>query len=227
MQKAVLIATVMGVLAASSLAAEDRRTVSVGGHGELEVEPDVATVSMGIFVFDADLAKAKREADGKIAALLETFGKMGIEPGDIRTTKLYVNPKYKDVDDKWQFVGYEITRSVTVTLRKMKELNDLLDKSIEAGANRLKEVHLSSSREKELKEEALALAMANAKQNAERLASGFGAKVGKVVSIEMGGRDPFGTVMYSMSAPAFGRATFQPGRIKIDNDVHAVFELTD
>jgi uncharacterized protein YggE len=227
MQKAALIATVMGMLAAGSVIAEDSRTVTVSGHGEIEVEPDIATVEMGIFVFDADLLKAKQEADGKIAKLLATFKTLDVKPEDIRTTQLYVKPKYKEVDDKWQFVGYEITRSVTVTFRAMAKLNDLIDKSIEAGANRLEDINLSSSREREIKEETLMQAIENAKNQAARLADGFGAKAGKVVTIQKGGRDPFGGVMYSMSTPAFGAATFQPGRIKIDSDVHAVFELTD
>ncbi len=227
MQKSVLIAAISGILTIMTAAAEERRTVTVSGHGETQVEPDIATVEMGIFVFDADLLKAKQEADAKIAKLLATFKTLAVKPEDIRTTQLYVKPKYKEVEDKWQFVGYEITRSVTVTFREMAKLNDLIDKSIEAGANRLEDINLSSSREREIKEQTLTEAIENAKKQAIRLAEGFGAKVGKIVRIEKGGRDPFGGVMYSMSAPAFGAATFQPGRIKIDSDVQAVFELTD
>jgi len=228
MQQATLIATLATVFMIVTASAQERRAVSVSGYGETQVEPDIATVEMGTFVFEADLLKGKQEADGKIASLLGTFKALGVAPEDIRTTQLYVNPKYKEIEDRWQFVGYEITRSVTVILRDLTKLNELLDKSIEAGANRLEEIELSSSKEREIKDKTLGQAIENAKQQAARLAEGFGAKVGKVLTIEAGGQSSFGSAMYyMMSAPAFGEATFQPGRIRIESEVHVVFELTD
>ena len=70
--------------------------MSVSGHGEIEVEPDIATVTMGIFIFDPELLKAKRDADGRIAELLGVFQKLDIKLDDIRTTQLHVKPKYKE-----------------------------------------------------------------------------------------------------------------------------------
>ncbi len=109
-------------------------------------------------------------------------------PEDIRTTQLYLSPKYDESDDNWDLVGYEITRSLTVTLRDLKKLNELIDKSIEAGANRLEEIELSSSKEQESKDKTLAEAIMDAKQHATRLAEGFGAKLGKVLLIDANNR---------------------------------------
>lgn len=228
MRHSTFIATLQIVFIVMVASAEDRRTVSVSGHGEIEVEPDIATVEMGIFVFDRDLLNAKKEADGKIANLLGAFKNLEVKLDDVRTSQLYVKPKYKERDDNWQFVGYEITRSVTVTVRQMTQLNDILNKSIEAGANRVEEISLSSSREREIKDQAVAQAIENAKRRATRLAEGFGAKVGKVITIDAG-RDG-GSVRYNMlfGAPAFGeKTTYHPGRIKIDSDIEVVFELAD
>ena len=136
MRHATLIATLQILFIAIAASADDPRRVSVSGHAEIEVEPDIATVQMGIFVFDRDLLKAKQETDGKIANVLGAFKKLDVKSDDVRTTQLHVKPKYKERDDNWLFVGYEITRSVTVTVRQMTQLNDILNKSIEAGANR-------------------------------------------------------------------------------------------
>ena len=59
MRHSTFIATLQIVFIVMVASAEDRRTVSVSGHGEIEVEPDIATVEMGIFVFDRDLLNAK------------------------------------------------------------------------------------------------------------------------------------------------------------------------
>jgi uncharacterized protein YggE len=72
----------------------------------------------------------------------------------------------------------------------------------------------------------LTLAVENAKKRAMRLAEGFGAKVGKVITIEAGRES--GDVRYNLLfAPAFGDATYHPGRIKIETEVDVVLELTD
>jgi len=98
---------------------------------------------------------------------------------------------------------------------------------LKAGANRLTNIELMSSREREIKEQTLTQAIENAKRQAARLAEGFGAKVGRVLKTHAGEEGIGGTVRYCISAPAFGEATFQPGRIKIDTDLYVVFELTD
>ncbi|NOX53148.1 MAG: SIMPL domain-containing protein [Planctomycetes bacterium] len=227
MQRAMLTATFGAVLFVVTASAEDRRTVSVTGYAETQVEPDIATIEMGIFVFDASLLKGKREADAKIASLLNAFETLGVKPSDVQTTQLYVKPKYKDVERGWQFVGYEITRSVTVALRDMKLLNELLNESIKAGANRLERINLRSSKQREIEDQLLREAIENAKRQAARLAHGFGAKVGKVLTIDASGEALLSGVRYCLSAPAFGETTFQPGRIKIESEIHVVFELTD
>jgi uncharacterized protein len=222
-----VVAYAFAFMAAAALA-EDGRIVSVVGVGETEVEPDVATIEMGVYVFDADLLKAKQEADRKIANLLEVFKALGVKSEDVQTSQIYVKPQYKTVDQDWKFLGYEITRSVTVTLRELTKLNAVLDKSIAAGANRLEEIELSSSRERELKEQTLTQAIENAKKQAARLAGGFGAKVGKVISIDTEETDTrplgFSTIR---NAQVLGEVTFQPGRIEISSSVSVVFELTD
>ena len=220
-------ATLLFLAFAVGASADDRRTISVTGHGEIDVEPDIATVRMGIFVFDRDLLKAKREADANIASILGALKRLEVKVDDIQTSQLHMKPKYKDRDDNWVLVGYEITRSVTVTVRKMMQLNEVLNQSIEAGANRLEDISLSYSKGLEVKDQTLTQAIENAKRRAARLAAGFGAKVGKAVAIEAESASG-GDVRYNMLfAPAFGEATYHPGRIKIETDVNVILELTD
>ncbi len=223
--RAMLFVIVSTLLVAGTVSAQTPRSVQVSGTGEALLEPDIATVEMGIFVFNKDLPKGKKEADAKIASLLTAISSLAVAPEDIRTTQLYLSPKYDESDDNWDLVGYEITRSLTVTLRDLKKLNELIDKSIEAGANRLEEIELSSSKEQESKDKTLAEAIMDAKQHATRLAEGFGAKLGKVLLIDANKSSYVS--LYSMLPPTFGEATFQPGRIKIASEVRAVFELTD
>ncbi len=227
MRRTVFICFFILFIAAQIYAGESRR-VSVSGEGEIEVEPDIAEVSMGVLVFDKDLMTAKVKADSAITMIFGAYEKMGLSTEDIKPTQLYVKPEYKMVDKEWKFMGYEITRSIEVTLREIEMINELINRSIAAGANRLKDIGLSSSRKEELKDKTMAMAIEDAKSRAENLASGFGAQLGKVIKINEGD-DSFGSIAYSVSMlnSAHKKATFQPGRIKITNKVDAVFELKD
>jgi uncharacterized protein YggE len=101
----------------------------------------------------------------------------------------------------------------------------LLDKAIEAGANRQFEIELGSSKEDELRSKAMENAVADAKRQATTLAEQFGAKLGRVYSISH--EEGFGGVMHCVLGPTFGEGTFQPGRIEISAEIAVVFELAD
>lgn len=220
-----LAVAVIMALPADGLADQDR-TIAVTGYGEISTEPDIAKVQLGIFVFDKDLLAAKRETDRKITAIVALLAKMDIAAGDITTTQLYVNPKYRDSDQSVEFIGYEITRSINVTLRKINQLNELLEQSIQAGANRIDRIDLTTSKEKELQDQVLTLAITNAKEVAGRIAAGFGAKLGKVMSVSVDSGS--GEVRFNMlSAPIFSEAKYQPGTIAVSAEIEVIFALTD
>ena len=138
-----------------------------------------------------------------------------------------MKPQYKTVDQDWKFLGYEITRSVTVTLRELTKLDAVLDKSIAAGANRLEEIESLIEPRAGAQGETLAQAIANAKKQAARLAGGFGAKVGKVISIDTERRTPACSVSPPSAAHGAGRGDVPARRIEISSSVSVVFELTD
>ena len=93
-------------------------------------------------------------------------------------------------------------------------------------ANRIERIDLATSKEKELKDQVLGLAIANAKQVAGRIATGFDAKLGKVlmVSVKSGGGDARFNVL---AAPVFLEAKYQPGVIAVTAEIEVVFALRD
>ncbi len=197
--------------------------VSVTGSGSIVVPPDMAEVTLGVYVLDRDLVKAKATSDHIVQALLRLVVSSDIPPQDVSSSALSIEPSYSEAESH-EFLGYEVTRSVDLTLRDLEKLDQLIDKAIQAGANRQFRVSLKSSREKELREQALDMAIEDAKAQASRLASGFGAKLGAVRSISPG--DPrSGTTMYTAASVSYGRGTFVPGTIRVEVVVSVTYEL--
>ena len=66
-------------------------TVSVSGHGEVNVPPDTASVSIGIDVIQPTLAEAQEQATAQATALIEALKAAGIADEDIQTAYFSVN----------------------------------------------------------------------------------------------------------------------------------------
>jgi uncharacterized protein len=196
--------------------------ISVNGVGSIDVQPDIATVLLGVFAVDRDLAKAKAVADASVRRLLQLTESLAIATPDVLSSSLSIEPQYSE-GPKREFIGYEVSRSVTVTLRDLALLDRLVDQAIQAGANREFDVTLKSSRERDLREQALTLAIEDAKTQAARLATGFGARLGPVRTIRPGDRGGTGLAVASIVVQGVG--TFRPGTLRFEATLSVTFSL--
>jgi uncharacterized protein YggE len=205
------------------MAATDR-TIQVEGYGEIMVEPDSARIEMAVAIVGTDLVQAKKEVDKALSEILEVAKKLEIAPQDLTATELQISAQYDYQKSNNDFVTYETTRGVTITLRKITKLDQLLTGCLQAGANRIDRIQLESTNDKKLKNKALNLAIDDAKQMAKTVATGFGAKVGNVQTIA-GVRGP---LTASFSAPIEGLSdgdSYKPGKIRVSAEIGVVFQL--
>ncbi|HEV8580006.1 MAG TPA: SIMPL domain-containing protein [Thermoanaerobaculia bacterium] len=199
------------------------RLLMAGGKGIVITPPDMATVSLGVYVLDPDLRKAKSESDTVVKHLLQVMTDLGLPADDVSSSAISIEPQYTD-EKQPVFRGYEVSRTIEVILRDLAKLDTLIDNSIQAGANREFAVTLQSSREKELREKALSMAIEDAKSQATRLASGFGVKLGPVRSIRPGS-DYSGSRLAASTTISYGHGTFAPGTIRFEAEVSVTFLL--
>ena len=205
------------------------RTISVTGRGSVSVVPDTATTTLGVAVRDLDLAKAKSGVDGVLQKLLALAKQLQVAEADLRTSSINIDPEYDFQEHSVrQFVGYSVSRSVTITLRDLQKLEQLLDGAIQAGANRDFDVSLSSSREAELKQEAVAKAIADAKRQAEFAAEKLGLRLGAVRNASLnkvsGTELSSVTSNYTRAAPD---ARFLPGTITVNAEAFVSYLLEE
>lgn len=220
----VLILLLVPAVTSAQIVFPDRGPlVSVTGKGVVEADPDMALVLLGVYVLDKDLPQGKATSDAATARLLRLAETLGIQRADVSSARFNIEPQYGETETH-DFLGYAISRSVEITLRDLSLLDRLIDQAIQSGANREFNIDLRSSRERELRQQALDLAIENAKEQAERLASGFGAKLGPVRSIDTSGRYSVAS-SYTASTIRIGQGTFQPGTLRFEVDLAASFSL--
>ena len=71
-------------------------------------------------------------------ALIKRIKALGVEDKDIQTSGISLNAQYDyPRDGERQFTGYQVSNMVTVTVRKIDRLGDMLDKIVADGADNL------------------------------------------------------------------------------------------
>lgn len=225
MKKIVLVLAIL--LCASFTWAEDSRTITVTGYGEVEIIPDIGNLNLGFRTMDADLAKAKDDMTAKMDALVETLKQFNISEKDIQATQLYIYPNYTSKDGETVMQGYDVSRSITIIFNDLAQTDAILDASIKAGANTFNGLNFSYSKEDDIRNDAMKKAIENANAQADFMAAGFGVKRGKVMQITTAQQNfAFRAEMPIMKQDnAGGGQGYTPGMVKVGAQVSVVYSI--
>lgn len=180
---AALAALLFATLAAPAYGAD--RTVAVTGEGEVRAPPDRATVALGIEAREPQLDAARSAVNRGVEKVLALARDLDIDADRVDATRVSIRPEY-DWDPQQRqrrFLGYFVSRQVTIDLEDLDRLGVLIERAIDLGVNQVGDPQLDSSRRRDLEREALAQAVEDARRSAEVLAKAAGASVGAVRSL--------------------------------------------
>jgi len=167
--------------AASGSSATGRITVT--GTGTVTGTPNQLVLSMGVQVnagsVSAALAQANQSADRVTAALQG----LGVAGADIQTSGLSIYPSY--ASGSQLPVGYQVTESLTATLRQLAKAGQQIQAAADAGGNAItvSNVSLNLTDDGPLLAIARSNAMKDARAKAEQFATAAGEQLGQVISI--------------------------------------------
>ncbi|MFO7632729.1 MAG: SIMPL domain-containing protein [Caldilinea sp.] len=222
------------VVLAQDAAPATLRTITVVGEGVVNVEPNVARANIGVEVLRSSVEEAAAENSRIVDGLLATLADLGIEENDIQTSgyNVYAERYGAGGPVSDEEVQYRVSNSVTVIIRDLEKVGEVLDASIKAGANNIYGVEFLLDDATAARSEARKLAVEGAEANAEELAALNGVEVGKILSISevIGGAGGF----YNNSISSFqiglggaDRTPIQPGQLRLTMQLQITYELVD
>lgn len=204
--------------AAQDPAAPDTDTVTVTGVGSVESVPDEANFSFGVDsrgrTAQAAIAANAAAMEKVVAALRESGAR------EIATQWVSV---YAVSDENGAVTGYSASNSVSATIG-VQRAGALIDAAAEAGANQISGPGLSSSDADRLYREALADAVADARQRAEVLARAAGRSLGEISSLSEVGSQAFPYAAEAKDAIA-ASTPIVPGEQETSATVSVTFSL--
>lgn len=162
---------------------EDR--FSVTGSGTVYAKADIANIQVGLKTdTKKTAAEATADSTAKMNKINDELTKLGIEDKDIKTSNYNLNPVYNWTNAKGQeLVGYEVTQTLTLKIRDLNKIGDIIAKTTEQGANQVGNISFTIDDEYELKNQARELAISKAKEKAELIAKQSGIKLGEVKNV--------------------------------------------
>lgn len=166
--------------------------ISVSGKGEVFATADLATFSFSVEQEGATVADAQKKAGAIHDKAMKVLKDAGITDKDIKTTGYNVGPKYDYSARPCNaygcppsnpvIVGYQVSQTITVKVREIDKAGEVVSNLGESGVTNLSSLEFTIDDEDALKTEARTLAIADAKDKAEKLSKDLGVSLGKVVS---------------------------------------------
>jgi hypothetical protein len=211
-------------------------TVTTTGTASVEVQPDVATIRLGVVTERPKAADAARENAVAVQAVVAEIKAQGFGAKDIKTQSVALTPVYDEIRDgdgratRRVLRGYLARNDLNVRIRQLGKIGDLVGKWIDKGANRLEAIEFDFE-QKDAKYDALRVdAVRDALRKAQSYASGLGIRLGRILSIAAPSLGP----VVAASPFALNRAAapegpvavpIEPGVQILRTDVEVIWEL--
>jgi uncharacterized protein YggE len=150
--------SLVSVITANKSDMEDR--FSVNGSGIVYAKADIANMNVGLKTEVKKTAvEATNENSEKMNEINKVLKDLGIEPKDIKTTSYNLKPVYNWTEkDGQKLVGYEVYQALTLKVRDLEKIGDIIAETTEKGANQVGNISFTIDDEYELKNEARNLA---------------------------------------------------------------------
>ncbi len=211
--------------------AQEERTIKMDGRGTITTEPDEVVLRLGVEVTAETARAALAQNSRQMEAVMEAVGEDGIPDEQLQTQTVDLSPQYEedpsreaDRPRQRELVGYRARNVVEIRSKDLGAVGELLDLSVDAGANRVEGIHFEVSNATELLSQARAAAWEDAEQKAQELAALAEAELGDVRSIRESTRAPR-PVELEAAAEREAAVPIEPGTEDIRVDLEVTWAL--
>jgi uncharacterized protein YggE len=189
LQLAAVVAVGAGTVRAQAAAGTVPAQIVTTGTGEIRVAPDRATVFVGVQSRAPTAASAAADNSRRQRAILDTLHALGLGSDQLSTINYNVSPEmqYNPNNQPPKVIGYSVTNTVRADVRKLDDVARVIDAVLSNGANEISGLQFYSSKADSARRAAMAIAVANARADAEVLAKAAGGTLGALLELSTSG----------------------------------------
>ena len=144
MPASILISTLLAVLMGSLAHAADEPVsrIIVTGEGSVDIAPDMAVLVLSVNREAPTAREALTANSAAMSKVLEAMTGLGIDKRDLQTANFDIQPRYtypnrqgNGADQAPKLVGYIVRNSLSVRVRDISRVGEVLDTSVTLGVN--------------------------------------------------------------------------------------------
>jgi uncharacterized protein YggE len=207
----------------------DGTLLDVTATGKTTRVPDLATIRAGVVTQAATAAAALSDNANRMSAVLSALKRAGIQPRDIATANVSLQPQYRYEDNKPPVItGYQATNNVSIRFRDIAKSGAILDALVAQGANQIDGPNLSLDQPDAALDEARVDAVKRAQARAQLYAKAAGLSVSRILTIAEGGEiagPPPPMPVYRMAAAKAADTQVMPGESDVTVTITVRFLL--
>jgi uncharacterized protein YggE len=214
-------------LALTSPAIADRpeaTEITVTGRGAIALAPNVAVVSAGVQSNAPTAAQALASNNATYDRIVSALVSLGVARDDIAMTGYNVRfaaPRPAQPDG--ETTGYTVSRDFSVKVRDIAKAGEVTDACISAGATAINGVEFTLADRAAAREQAIALAVADARKSADVLAHDSGLHIVGVAKVSLDSAGYFEPNMRVIAHVSARTTAFDQGNVEVSASVTVVF----
>ncbi len=192
------ICTIALILAPLTAQAQDNSApllqipqIAVTGRGEIKVSPDRATIQISVQTRASTAAAAAAENATKQQSVLSALRALGFSNDQLSTVNYNVYPEQRyDAGKDPVIVGYNVTNTILIDVRKLSQVGPAIDAALSHGANMITSLQFYASNTEVARRTAIGTAIEKARADAEAAAHAAGGTLGTLLEISIGAYTP-------------------------------------
>ena len=193
------------------------RTMTLTGHSEMEIAPDIVIIRLGVQTTGEDLSQIQADNARISQSIIQTLQRMGIN--DIKTSQYSIDRVYDFEDGRQIDRGFSVRNILQIRTTNLEAAGSIIDAAVNAGANVVDLITFDISNREYYYQQVLNMAILNAIQKANSITRNLGYSTpALVVNIVENTAIPFLPVQRELAA-----TPIIPGAINIAADVTVEF----
>jgi uncharacterized protein len=172
------------------------------GQGEAKVTPDRVSVLVNVQTRAATAAAAAAENARRTRTVLDALTRLGLAKDQLSTEGFTAYPemRYDKEGGNPRVAGYVVTNSVRAESRRVEQAGAIIDAALGAGANMINALSFYAASIEEPRRQAIGLAVASARADAEAMALAGGGTLGGLIELSTQGPTAPPRPMYDLAA---------------------------
>jgi len=162
----------------------ERSLIHVNAEGKSTAQPDQVELALDFSATHIEVEPAREEVDQHVQTLLNKLKQFELDTSSLDSSQTNVFPQYDYRNNQRQFLGYQVNRKISFTLKRLEQLEDLIKVITESKVSKLTQMKFGLSDSELYQTEALMNAIQNSRAVAQLIAEGYDVKLGPIHTVK-------------------------------------------